>query len=104
MKPRPGLLHRARDELGADLGASWVIGDQVKDMELAAAAGCRGVLAGTRFTAKRSERSSASHRSPPSSRDLPEAVSFVLARSRGGRDSGAPRRCPVPPRVPSLTV
>src|SRR5262245_28728966 len=43
-KPRPGLLHRARLELGADLGASWVIGDHVKDMELAAAAGCRGVL------------------------------------------------------------
>jgi D-glycero-D-manno-heptose 1,7-bisphosphate phosphatase len=42
-KPAPGLLWRARDELGADLAASWVIGDGAADVELAARAGCGAV-------------------------------------------------------------
>jgi histidinol-phosphate phosphatase family protein len=43
-KPSPGLLWRARDELGADLAASWVIGDGDGDVGLAARAGCRGAV------------------------------------------------------------
>ena len=42
-KPAPGMLWRARDELGADLAASWVIGDGAVDVELAARAGCGAV-------------------------------------------------------------
>jgi D-glycero-D-manno-heptose 1,7-bisphosphate phosphatase len=43
-KPEPGMLWRARDELGAELTASWVIGDGAGDIELAARAGCRGAV------------------------------------------------------------
>lgn len=43
-KPAPGMLWRARDELGADLAESWVIGDRVTDVELARRAGCRGAV------------------------------------------------------------
>jgi D-glycero-D-manno-heptose 1,7-bisphosphate phosphatase len=43
-KPAPGLLWRAREELGADLAASWVVGDQAGDVELARRAGCRGAV------------------------------------------------------------
>jgi D-glycero-D-manno-heptose 1,7-bisphosphate phosphatase len=43
-KPAPGLLWRARDELGADLVASWVIGDRASDALLAENAGCRGAV------------------------------------------------------------
>jgi D-glycero-D-manno-heptose 1,7-bisphosphate phosphatase len=43
-KPSPGLLWRARDELGADLAGSWVIGDGDGDVGLAARAGCRGAV------------------------------------------------------------
>ncbi len=43
-KPAPGLLLRARDELGADLAASWMIGDAQRDLEAARAAGCRGAV------------------------------------------------------------
>jgi D-glycero-D-manno-heptose 1,7-bisphosphate phosphatase len=43
-KPAPGLLLRARDELGADLAASWVVGDGAADVELAARAGCLGAV------------------------------------------------------------
>jgi D-glycero-D-manno-heptose 1,7-bisphosphate phosphatase len=43
-KPATGLLLRARDELGADLAASWVIGDGEGDLELARRGGCRGAV------------------------------------------------------------
>jgi D-glycero-D-manno-heptose 1,7-bisphosphate phosphatase len=43
-KPEPGLLRRAERELGVELARSWVIGDQLKDLELAARAACRGCV------------------------------------------------------------
>ena len=43
-KPAPGMLWRARAELGAELEASWVVGDSPVDVELAARAGCRGAV------------------------------------------------------------
>ena len=43
-KPAPGLIERAARELAADLAASWVIGDQPSDVELARRAGCRAIL------------------------------------------------------------
>ncbi len=46
-KPEPTSLFDARDSLGADLARSWVIGDHVKDVALAANAGCRGILVRT---------------------------------------------------------
>lgn len=46
-KPKPVSLFDARDRLGAKLTDSWVIGDHVKDVQLAANAGCRGILVRT---------------------------------------------------------
>src|SRR5262245_42301648 len=43
-KPRPGLLRRAANELGIDLGRSWVVGDRLGDMKLAWNVGARGAL------------------------------------------------------------
>lgn len=43
-KPRPGLLRRAEQELGADLARSWVVGDRRSDLELAWAVGARGAF------------------------------------------------------------
>jgi D-glycero-D-manno-heptose 1,7-bisphosphate phosphatase len=43
-KPRPGMLFRARDELGIDLSQSFVIGDRYLDVDVAHAAGTRSVL------------------------------------------------------------
>jgi len=45
-KPAPGLLYRARDDLGLDLHRSWLVGDTVDDVGAALAAGCRPVLLG----------------------------------------------------------
>lgn len=43
-KPLPTSLFHARDHHEADLEASWMIGDHVKDVETAANAGSRGIL------------------------------------------------------------
>ncbi len=43
-KPAPGLLLRARDVLGAELGASFVIGNDRRDALAGLAAGCAGAV------------------------------------------------------------
>jgi len=43
-KPAPGMLLKAADELGLDLGRSWMIGDTDADIRAGQAAGCRTVL------------------------------------------------------------
>jgi D-glycero-D-manno-heptose 1,7-bisphosphate phosphatase len=65
-KPAPGLLWRARDELGADLAASWVVGDGAGDVGLAERAGCRGAV----------------RIAPEAAPTLGHAVDALLARDR----------------------
>lgn len=48
-KPRPGLLHRAAQELGIDLARSWVVGDREADVDLARSVGARSVLVKTGY-------------------------------------------------------
>jgi D-glycero-D-manno-heptose 1,7-bisphosphate phosphatase len=43
-KPEPGLLLEAAERLGADLAASWLVGDRAADAEAARRAGCRGAV------------------------------------------------------------
>ena len=43
-KPKPGLLVKAAQDLGIDLGRSFVIGDAGRDIEAGKAAGCQTVL------------------------------------------------------------
>ncbi len=43
-KPQPGLLLKARDDLGIDLERSWLVGDILDDVEAGRRAGCRTVL------------------------------------------------------------
>ena len=43
-KPRPGMLLQAARDLDIDLAASWMIGDQPRDVIAGRAAGCRTVL------------------------------------------------------------
>jgi D-glycero-D-manno-heptose 1,7-bisphosphate phosphatase len=51
-KPRPGLILRAAADLALDLSASRLIGDDLKDLQSAAAAGVRPVLVRTGHGAK----------------------------------------------------
>jgi D-glycero-D-manno-heptose 1,7-bisphosphate phosphatase len=43
-KPAPGLFWAARDALGAELGASFAVGNERRDAEAALAAGCRAAV------------------------------------------------------------
>ncbi len=46
-KPAPGMVLQARADFGLDLGASWMIGDSVKDIGLARNAGMHAALVRT---------------------------------------------------------
>jgi len=43
-KPNPGMLLRARDELGIDLPRSWIVGDKAGDLKAGLNAGLAGGL------------------------------------------------------------
>ena len=43
-KPQPGMILQAAEDLGLDLSRSWLVGDQMRDIEAASAAGVRAVL------------------------------------------------------------
>lgn len=43
-KPQPGMLLRAAEDLSLDLTQSWMVGDQVRDVQAGAAAGTRTIL------------------------------------------------------------
>ncbi len=43
-KPKAGMLLQAAGELGLDLGASWIVGDRMRDVEAGHAVGARAVL------------------------------------------------------------
>ena len=75
-KPGTALLERARDELGADLSASWVIGDQPSDLELAQRAGCRAVYM---LSGQGAERRADVPGDIASATDLVAAAALVLA-------------------------
>lgn len=45
-KPNPGMLLEAAEKYGLDLSASWMVGDNEKDVEAGRRAGCRTVLVG----------------------------------------------------------
>jgi D-glycero-D-manno-heptose 1,7-bisphosphate phosphatase len=88
-KPRPGMIHQAVARLGVDPMRSFVIGDKLIDLGLAASAGARGILVRTGYgnevaTAHGNEVPGAAHVAT----DLMAAVAWIL-------DEGRP---PVDPR------
>jgi D-glycero-D-manno-heptose 1,7-bisphosphate phosphatase len=50
-KPKPGMALKAAEELGIDLPRSIVIGDRWRDIAVAKAVGCRGILVRTGYGA-----------------------------------------------------
>jgi HAD superfamily hydrolase (TIGR01662 family) len=76
-KPRPGLVERAAERLGARPSDCVVIGDIGRDVEAAAAAGARGILVPTSRT--RMEEIARAREVAP---DLGTAVDLVLGEER----------------------
>ncbi|MBD3349128.1 MAG: HAD-IIIA family hydrolase [Candidatus Eisenbacteria bacterium] len=85
-KPDTGMIEAARRDLGMDIASSFVVGDQITDIELARNAGMPGVLVmtgkGARAEARARERGVAIARK---ARDLREAVAWILSLEKGGR-------------------
>jgi len=79
-KPQPGLLERATEEHGLDLGRCFLIGDKASDLEAGRRAGCRTVLVLTGYGAE--QRAAIEASTPPDfvARDLLEAVHWILAQ------------------------
>lgn len=81
-KPRPGMLLRARDEMGIDLVRSYMIGDSVRDIEAGHRAGATTVLVLTGYGRGELEYQSPGWTVKPAhvADDLLDAVSWILAR------------------------
>lgn len=47
-KPKPGLLLRASEDFNIDLNQSWMIGDELRDIEAGKRAGCKTLLIGNK--------------------------------------------------------
>lgn len=76
-KPKPVALRDARDRFGADLSRSWMIGDHVKDVQLAQNGGCNAILVLTGHGAEERVRLGSTPAVPVVD-DLREAASFIL--------------------------
>lgn len=72
-KPRPGLVKRAAQQYGIDLGRSYLIGDRWRDMDAGTNAGCKTIWIDHGYA----EQSPAA---APDARvgSLPEAVDWIL--------------------------
>ena len=80
-KPNPASLFAVRDRMGADLANSWMIGDHVSDVKLAANAGCHGILV---LTGHGEEERRRLGDTPVDAvvADLSQAVQHILAHER----------------------
>ncbi len=87
-KPRPGMILNAARAIGADLAASWMIGDILHDVEAGNRAGCRTVLIDN---GGETEWVGGPYRAPTLvCRDLAEAAGLIVAlpSSSPGRGGG----------------
>jgi D-glycero-D-manno-heptose 1,7-bisphosphate phosphatase len=78
-KPAPGLLFRARDELGIDLVHAIMVGDQRSDVDAASAAGCRAILIRAQTDPAKMARSDGC----PVVSNLAEAADLILGMEPG---------------------
>ena len=86
-KPAPGMLLRGADELGIDLGASWMVGDKMSDVLAGLNAGCRSILLRTGPEAREADAGSAGPDVTGRflvARDLAAAVGLILTDRRAG--------------------
>jgi D-glycero-D-manno-heptose 1,7-bisphosphate phosphatase len=86
-KPAPGLLLEAADDLGLNLGRSFMVGDRWRDVEAGRRAGCQTVYIDRGYAERRPEDPGVI------TTGLAEAVSWIEDRRyRGARWSGTSHR------------
>ena len=81
-KPATGLVERARGDLDVDLSASWMIGDQTRDVEMARRAGLRSILVQTGAAGRDGQFQCAADYVAP---DLSQAAAFILSHEEARR-------------------
>ena len=83
-KPRPGMLRRAAEDLGADLSMSYVIGDRIVDVLAGKNAGAKGILVLTGYGETSAEECRAQGIVPDYiAPTVKEAVEFILNERKG---------------------
>jgi D-glycero-D-manno-heptose 1,7-bisphosphate phosphatase len=73
-KPKPGMLHRAANELNVDLAKSWMVGDRWRDVDCGHAAGCQTIFIDRGYAEELRQKPDFS------ARNLAEAADIILAR------------------------
>ncbi len=78
-KPKDGLLRRAAQRHGIDVGSSFMVGDSWRDVEAGQSAGCRTILIDYGYEERQPNR-------PPDARvkSLSEATDWILQTSEKG--------------------
>jgi D-glycero-D-manno-heptose 1,7-bisphosphate phosphatase len=81
-KPKPGMLLRARDDMGIDLASSYMIGDSVRDVEAGHRAGCTPILVRTGYGRGEWEHQPQRFQVAPAhvADDLLDAIEWILAK------------------------
>ena len=79
-KPRPGMLWRARDQMGIDLSRSYLVGDRLRDLAAATAVGATPVLVLTGYGRRERETAVDGHAPAHVAENLLEAVRWILRR------------------------
>ena len=83
-KPQPGLILQARERYGFDPAVTFLVGDSYSDLETAARAGCPSIFVLSGLDAQRHRDGDPLPHAPAHvAEDLPAAVRWVLAYSRG---------------------
>jgi D-glycero-D-manno-heptose 1,7-bisphosphate phosphatase len=106
-KPKPGLLLRAAEENGIDLGGSFFVGDALADVKAGRAAGCRTILLGhvTTFLSRMIEKEDARPDFVlPSLRQVPDLLETLAKEGAAegmGQEPSSKQRTTARPRMPS---
>jgi mannose-1-phosphate guanylyltransferase len=77
-KPGPGMLLQAAEDLGLDIGRSWMVGDQETDVLAGLNAGCRSIQVGSARSVHPQVVEAMSTGRCFAARDLTEATQIIL--------------------------
>jgi heptosyltransferase-2 len=78
-KPKPGMVERAAADLGLGPGRRYVVGDQLRDVELARAIGARAVVVLTGQTSRDAAAAAGDAAPDHVADDLTDAVDWILS-------------------------
>lgn len=82
-KPLPGLLDSISDTLGMPVAGAWLVGDTLKDIEVARARHCRPILVRTGKGAASEQALTSAHGAVPVFNDLRAAADWILQQDAG---------------------